>query len=143
MYFEEQEFDDCGTEHRPRLRQEVVLASNSRIADVITMLMVPTHSVVQVPLQSRDSQVMKKYVRMCMRIAPSMGMEVKHDSGFDHAVLHDAVPHGHQRSATRGEDAKTRCNGCQKVYYCCRGVRSGLEATQDNMRRCLYGRQLR
>jgi hypothetical protein len=27
-----------------------------------------------------DSQVMKKYVRMCMRIAPSMGMEVKHDS---------------------------------------------------------------
>jgi hypothetical protein len=85
---------------------------------------------------------MKKYVRMCMRIAPSMGMEVKHDSGFDHAVLHDAVPHGHQRSATRGEDARQGVMAARRCTTAAGVSEGGLEATQDNMRRCLYGRQL-
>jgi hypothetical protein len=57
------------------------LPAGSRITDVITMLMnADTFEWFKYRYNLEDSQVMKKYVRMCMRIAPSMGMEVKHDS---------------------------------------------------------------
>jgi hypothetical protein len=56
------------------------LPAGSRITDVITMLMnADTFEWFKYRYNLEDSQVMKKYVRMCMRIAPSMGMEVKHD----------------------------------------------------------------
>jgi hypothetical protein len=66
-----------------------------------------------------DSQVMKKYVQACMRIAPS-----RHGSQtrlpirlrFDHAVLHDAVPHGHQREVRHVE--KTPRQGVMAARRC-------------------------
>jgi hypothetical protein len=71
----------------------------------------------------KDSQVMKNTFA-CVCASQSMGMEVKHDFQYDSRLIMPFFtmlsPRPSKRSATRERDAKTRCNGCQKVYYCCR-----------------------
>jgi hypothetical protein len=127
MYFEEQ--DRVGVEQNIDLMTSsgggsCQLAPGS--PDVITMLMnADTFEWFKYRYNLEDSQVMKKYVRMCMRIAPSMGMEVKHDFQYDSGLIMPfftmlSLTAIKEKCDTCGEDAKTRCNGCQKVYYCCR-----------------------